>query len=95
MGDVYNIFSKKKVDQPRPTDFSQRYKQCLVRSSENGYCDCEICLDKIQMSNRLFDIVRYLCVDYKERTGKDLYVADALEVVLNVVVKLKTKVVKS
>lgn len=94
MADIYDIFTKKKVDQPRPTTFHVRYKQCLKRIETNGSCDCQLCQDKKDMSKRLFDIVRYLCKDYKEKTGQDLYVADALEIVLTVAAKLKNHIKK-
>ena len=92
MGDIYNIFSKQKVDQPRPTVFVERYKQCLKRSEELGYCDCGLCIDKAAMSIRLLNIVGYLCKDYTNKTGTELYVADAMEMVLTVAQQLKKEI---
>lgn len=104
MDNLYNIFNKKKIEAteiptipaPEPekteiTTFLERFKKCMVRAEKEGYCDCDICLDKVDMSNKLFDIVRYLCKNYTETTGNKMYVADALEIVLVVAGKLKTE----
>ena len=94
MADIYDIFSKKQIKQPRATTYRKRYIECLKRIEENGVCDCDLCKDKKILSNRLFDIVRYLSKDYTEKTGKELYVADALEIVLIVAAKLKKEIQK-
>jgi len=99
MDNLYNIFNKKKITKseiPKPPkseeNFLDRFKNCLLNAEKNGYCDCDICEDKVQLSNKLFDIVRYLCKSYTEETGNKMYVADALEIVLVVATKLKDEI---
>lgn len=93
MGDVYDFFSKKKVNQPRSSKLSERYIQCLERASEIGFCDCQLCTDKLILSERLYAIVKYLCKDYKQKTGHELYIADAFEMLLIVVARLKNELI--
>jgi len=99
MDNLYNIFSKKKITESEvpapfksPENFLERFKQCMLTAEKEGYCDCDICVDKVHLSNKLFDIVRYLCKNYTEETGNKMYVADALEIVLVVATKLKTEI---
>jgi len=94
MGDVYDFKSKKKIDQPRSPSYRERFRQCLEKAQANGYCDCDICKDKIDISNKYYDILTYLCKDYEENTGKDLYLADALEIALIVSLRLKNDILK-
>lgn len=92
MADIIDIFSKKKVENPRSTNPIERYKQCLKEAEKNGTCECDLCRDKKLMAKRLYKIVRYLAKDFTEKTGKELYVTDMLEIVLTVVLKLKNQI---
>lgn len=92
MADIIDIFSKKKVDQPRSTNYVERYKQCIKRVEENGQCDCDLCQDKKTIAVKLYKIVKYLAKDYTQKTGKELYLTDILEIVLAVVLKLKKQI---
>ena len=94
MGDVYDLFTKKKVEKPKTISYSARSKHCLKNIQQFGKCECEYCVDKKKLSDRLFDITRYLCKDYTDKTGKELYVADALEIVLTVAGRIKTDILK-
>lgn len=94
MGDLYNFFTKKKMEESRNLGYYERSKICASNIKTNGACECATCKDKLYLSKRLFDIVRYLCKDYKENTGRDLYIADALEIVLSVAASLKIEILK-
>lgn len=92
MGNLYDLFTKKKIEKSKPLTYNARIKECLRNIESVGKCECEYCVDKKILSNRLFDITRYLCKDYTDKTGKELYVADALEIVLTVAGKIKTDI---
>lgn len=96
MSNIYDLFTKKKVDRKPdvPITYQARMKKCLLNIQKNGMCKCDSCLDKAVLSNRLFDITRYLCTEYTDKTGKTLYVADVLEIVLIVAAKLKIEISK-
>jgi hypothetical protein len=89
MADIYDLFSKKKVEVKVPLAYSERLKICLKNIEQAGLCDCEMCLDKGDLTKKLYHIIRYMCKDYTERTGKELYMADALDIVLAVAKRLK------
>ena len=89
MTDIIDIFTGETIEEPRSVHATQRILQCIERAEEIGYCDCSVCKDKRILANRMVKLVRYLCQDYTERTGKELYVVDAMDILATVMEKLK------
>lgn len=94
MADVFDIFKKTKIVQPRSPSVNERIKQCVARSEEVGYCDCEMCVAKVQLANKLYFGLNYLCNTYTEGSGKDMYLIDALEIAMLVVQRVRNEIVK-
>ena len=94
MSDVIDIFTKKPVKDSEGKTFFDRYKKCLAQVALHGECHCDLCEDKKIMASRLHDITMYLCMDYKDKTGEQLYYPDALEIVLIAAELLKSEINK-
>lgn len=98
MADVYDFFSKKKLVEERekrenvPKGYLARTKNCLQNMKDNGYCDCRICVDKAILAEKLYNIATYICVDYSDNTGRELYVADCLEILLTAAGRMKKEI---
>ena len=78
---VIDFFTKKPY--VPPIEYAKRNNNCLnVYKTTGKLCTCEICKAKKDIIERLVVISNYLCLDYIQKTGNDLYFGDWYQIVL-------------